>query len=117
MPPAVFDSASTRTEKGSPVPGLVVVAMYLKRVLIVVPPLSRPVIAGDIGSYLPSPVEIAIVSGAAAGVALIMLFLFRFLPVLAIDEMAEIEHERTEAAGVGAASARPALGTGTVGDG
>jgi len=117
-PVALIAIPRTRTPRGIALAaGLVVVAMYLKRVLIVVPPLSRPVIAGDIGSYLPSPVEIAIVSGAAAGVALIMLFLFRFLPVLAVDEMAEIEHERAEAAGVGAASARPALGTGTVGDG
>jgi len=92
------------------------VAMYLKRILIVVPPLSRPVIAGDPGSYLPSLAEIAIVSGAAAGVVLIMLFLFRFLPVLAIDEMAEIEHERAEAALVGEPSARPAQIAGTVTD-
>jgi hypothetical protein len=48
---------------------------------------------------------------------LIMLFLFRFLPVLAIDEMAEIELERAEAAREGAAPARPALGTGGLGDG
>jgi molybdopterin-containing oxidoreductase family membrane subunit len=96
-PIALVAIPRTRTPAGIAVAAaLVVVAMYLKRLLIVVPPLSRPVIAGEIGTYTPSPVEIAIVSGAAAGVVMIMLFIFRFVPVLAIDEMAEIEAERLE---------------------
>jgi Ni/Fe-hydrogenase subunit HybB-like protein len=74
--------------------GAVVVAMYLKRVLIVVPPLSRPVIGGEPGAYMPSVVEIMIVTGAAAGVGLIMLVLFRLVPVMSIDEMEEIAEER-----------------------
>ncbi|MEX2547620.1 MAG: NrfD/PsrC family molybdoenzyme membrane anchor subunit [Chloroflexota bacterium] len=97
-PIALIAFRRTRTPAGIALAaGLVIVAMYLKRILIVVPPLSRPVIGGDVGAYLPSPVEIAIVSGAAAGVVLIMLFLFRFLPVMAVDEMVEIEREQAEA--------------------
>jgi molybdopterin-containing oxidoreductase family membrane subunit len=109
-PVALIAIPRTRTPRGIALAaGLVIVAMYLKRILIVVPPLTRPVIGGEVGSYLPSPVEIAIVSGAAAGVALIMLFLFRFIPVLAIDEMAEIEAERAQPAREGGTSARPAV--------
>lgn len=97
-PLALIAFRATRTPAGIALAaGLVIAAMYLKRLLIVVPPLSRPVIAGEVGSYTPSAVEIAIVSGAAAGVVLIILFLFRFLPVLAVDEMEQIELEHHDA--------------------
>lgn len=95
-PIALVAIPRTRTPAGLGLAAVLVVgAMYVKRLLIVVPPLTRPVIAGDIGTYTPSPVEIAIVSGAAAGVVLIMLFLFRFLPVLSIDDMAQIQAEHS----------------------
>jgi molybdopterin-containing oxidoreductase family membrane subunit len=107
LPLALIAIPRTRTPTGFAVAAAaVIVAMYVKRLLIVVPPLTRPVIGGEAGSYLPSPVEIAIVTAAAAGVVLIMLVLFRFVPVLAIDEMEQIEHQRLEAAS--AARALPA---------
>lgn len=107
----------TRTPAGIAVAAAaVVLAMYLKRLLIVVPPLSRPVIAGDAGSYAPSLVEVAIVSGAAAGVVLIMLFMFRFVPVLAVDEIEQIERERAETAAAPSRVAEPAIVTGEVAD-
>ncbi len=97
-PIALIAIRRTRTPAGIALAaGMVIVAMYLKRLLIVVPPLTRPVIGGDPGTYLPSAVEIAIVSGAAAGVVMIMLFMFRFVPVMAVDEMAEIEREQAQA--------------------
>jgi Ni/Fe-hydrogenase subunit HybB-like protein len=97
-PLALIGFPATRTPAGIALAaGLVIVAMYLKRVLIVVPPLSRPVIAGEAGSYTPSSVETAIVTGAAAGIVLIMMVLFRFLPVLAVDEMEQIEREHRDA--------------------
>jgi Ni/Fe-hydrogenase subunit HybB-like protein len=99
LPVALITIPRTRTPAGIAIAaGAVVVAMYLKRLLIVVPPLSRPVVGGELGSYMPSAVEIAVVSGAAAGVVLILLFLFRFVPLLSIDEIEEIEREREEAA-------------------
>jgi molybdopterin-containing oxidoreductase family membrane subunit len=95
LPIALIAVPRTRTPAGIAVAAtMVILAMYLKRLLIVVPPLTRPVIGGDPGAYLPSPVEIAIVTGAAAGVVMIMLFAFRFVPVMAVDEMAEIEREQ-----------------------
>ncbi len=108
-PVALIAFRRTRTPAGIALAaGLVVVAMYLKRLLIVVPPLSRPAIAGDPGAYAPSLVEIAIVSGAAAGVVLIILFFFRFVPVLAVDEMEEIERARAAAAAAAYAGANAA---------
>lgn len=94
--------------------GSVIVAMFLKRLLIVVPPLERPLIAGDPANYFPSPIEMAIIAGAAAGVALIMLTLFRFLPVLSIDEIEEIEREQQ--ARSAAPAALPAARLGEVAD-
>lgn len=118
-PLALIAFRRTRTPAGIALAaGLVIVAMYVKRLLIVVPPLSRPVIAGEIGSYTPSAVEIAIVSGAAAGVVLIMLFLFRFVPVLAVDEIEQIERERTDAAAASSRIAnKPAVVLGEVAHG
>ena len=114
-PVALIAFRRTRTPAGIGLAaGLVIAAMYLKRLLIVVPPLSRPVIAGDAGSYTPSVVEIAIVSGAAAGVVLIMLFLFRFVPVLAVDEMEQIE--RVHADSRMAAGPRPTKAAVALGD-
>ena len=70
--------------------------MYLKRFLIIVPPETQPSIGGAIATYSPSWVELAIAAGGAAGIVLILLVLFRFVPVLAIHEIREIE-ERGQA--------------------
>lgn len=93
----------------------VVLAMFLKRLLIVVPPQTRPIVGGEAGSYFPSVVELLIVTGAAAGIALILMAIFRFVPVLAVDEIEEIEHEASKAAVAGArARARPEIALGEV---
>jgi Ni/Fe-hydrogenase subunit HybB-like protein len=109
LPVALIAIPRTRTPAGIALAaGAVVVAMYLKRLLIVVPPLSRPVIGGEPGAYMPTVVEIAILTAAAAGVVLIMLVLFRLVPVLSIDEMEEIEHKQAASAGNGAHAVGPA---------
>jgi Ni/Fe-hydrogenase subunit HybB-like protein len=117
-PIALIAIPRTRTPAGIALAaGAVVVAMFLKRLLIVVPPLSRPVIGGEAGSYIPSAVEATIVTAAAAGIVLILLVLFRLVPVLAIDEMEEIEHERAEAAArFGQARRSPDLALGEAAD-
>jgi molybdopterin-containing oxidoreductase family membrane subunit len=97
LPLALVALPRTRTSRGIGLAaGLVVVAMFIKRFLIVVPPQTRPVVGGDPGAYFPSWVELTIVLGAAAGIVLIVMLLFRFLPVLSIDEMEAIEHERVD---------------------
>ncbi|HEX2849811.1 MAG TPA: NrfD/PsrC family molybdoenzyme membrane anchor subunit [Acidimicrobiales bacterium] len=71
--------------------GLVVGALWLKRFLMFVPPLTQPLIGGSFGRYSPSWVEWTISVGAAAAVPLLLILLFRVLPVLSIDEMAHPE--------------------------
>lgn len=87
----------------------VVVAMLLKRFLIIVPPEAQPLIGLEQGTYTPSLVELAVVGGGIGGIILIMLVLFRVVPVLSINEIQELEGpaevEETEpavAVGVGA---------------
>ncbi len=100
LPIALVALPRTRTARGIGLAaGLVVVAMYIKRFLIVVPPQTRPVVGGEPGAYIPSWVELTVVLGAAAGIVLIVMLLFRFVPVLSIDEMETIEHERVDTPG------------------
>ena len=95
LPVALVALPRTRTASGIGIAAaLVVIAMYIKRFLIVVSPQTRPVVAGELGAYVPSWVELTIVVGAAAGIVLIVMLLFRLVPVLSIDEMEAIERER-----------------------
>lgn len=74
---------------------LVTVTMLLKRFLIVVPPLARPLVGGEETSYVPSTVETLITVGAAAAIPLLLILLFRVVPILSVDEIEEIEASRT----------------------
>ncbi len=95
VPIALVALPRTRTARGIGIAAaLVVVAMFIKRFLIVVPPQTRPVVGGEPGAYIPSWVELTIVLGAAAGIVLIVMLLFRLVPVLSVDEMETIERER-----------------------
>jgi molybdopterin-containing oxidoreductase family membrane subunit len=76
----------------------VVVAMFIKRVLIIVPAEAQPLIAGATAAYSPSGVELAIVAGGGGGIVLILLVIFRLVPVLAIYEIGEIEGRGEEPA-------------------
>jgi molybdopterin-containing oxidoreductase family membrane subunit len=69
----------------------VIGTMYLKRFLIIVPPETQPSIGGATATYTPSWVELAIAAGGAAGIVLILLVIFRFVPVLAIHEIRELQ--------------------------
>lgn len=66
---------------------LVVGSLWLKRFLMFVPPLTRPLMGGATGSYVPTRIEWLITAGAVAAVPLLLLLLFRAMPVLSIDEM------------------------------
>ena len=76
----------------------VIVAMYIKRLLIIVPAEAQPLIGGATGVYSPSWVELAIVAGGGGGIVLILLVTFRLVPVLAIHEIGEIEGRGEEPA-------------------
>jgi Ni/Fe-hydrogenase subunit HybB-like protein len=85
---------------------LVVASLWLKRLLIVVPSATQPLIAGGWGAYHFTWISVLITLAATAGIPLLLLLLFRFIPVLSMFEMEAIEEagERFETA----ESVRPA---------
>jgi Ni/Fe-hydrogenase subunit HybB-like protein len=92
IPTLIVAVRRTRTATGITVAAaLVVVAMYLKRFLMVIPPLTRPLIGEEWAGYSPSWVEWTVTAGATAAIPLLIMVLFRWVPVLAIHEMEEIE--------------------------
>jgi molybdopterin-containing oxidoreductase family membrane subunit len=80
----------TRTIPGITVASLaVVLGMWLKRFLIVVPGLAEPQIASDVTIYWPTMVEVSITVAAAAAIPLMMLLFFRVFPIISIYEVEE----------------------------
>ena len=98
IPIALVSLPPTRNVPGIVVASsLVVVAMWLKRFLIVVPSMATPMMPTGWGAYWPSRVEIAITLAAAAAVPLMLMMFFRIFPILSIYEMEEMaEHEELE---------------------
>lgn len=95
LPIAIVAIPRTRTVSGFAAAAvLVVLGMWLKRFLIVVPPLARPLIGSEAGAYGGSVVEWTITAGALAAVPFLLIVLFRFVPVLAIHEMRELAAQR-----------------------
>lgn len=81
----------TRTINGIVVAAALVVAgMWLKRLLIIVPAVAHPLIAGTWGSFQPTWVALGITVGAAAAIPLLLMLFFKFVPILGIDEMEEL---------------------------
>lgn len=77
---------------------LVVAGMWLKRFLIVVAPMEQSLVGHEIVPYLPSWVEITITLAAAAAIPWMLMALFRFVPVLPIYEIEEVERHEAERA-------------------
>jgi molybdopterin-containing oxidoreductase family membrane subunit len=91
VPVALVAIPRTRTVTGVTVAAaLVAGALYLKRFLMFVPPLTRPLIGDEWAAYLPTWVEIAISLAAVAAVPLLLIALFRVFPILDIHEIREI---------------------------
>jgi len=70
---------------------LVLPMMWLKRVLLVVGPANYDTITRTFGTYHFTWVPIAITLAATAAVPLLLMLLFRAVPLLSIDEIEEIE--------------------------
>lgn len=70
--------------------GAIVIAFWVKRFLIVIPSLLRPLLPFPEGSYSPSWVEWSIVAGI---LALAILFFMAFLKIFPIMELHEDEHK------------------------
>lgn len=67
----------------------VVIALWVKRIVIVLPPATQPLIGGQWGSYHFTAVSILVTLAGVAAIPLGLMLMFRFLPVLSIDEMIE----------------------------
>ncbi len=107
LPLVIMALRQTRTIGGVvTASGLVVAALWVKRLVIVVPPATEPlvhsslasggVLAGNWGSYHFTWVPISITLAATAAIPLLLLVLFRFVPVLPIAEMEELESYEEE---------------------
>lgn len=68
---------------------LVVVGMWLKRWIIVVPPLESGMTPGSLGTYGPTWIEWAITAAGLAALVLVFLLFQRLFPIIAIWE---VEH-------------------------
>ena len=66
--------------------GFIVVAFWVKRFLIVVPSLLRPLLPFPEGSYSPSWVEWAIIAGILASAVLVYVLFLKIFPILDIEE-------------------------------
>lgn len=94
VPIALVALPRTRTTLGmGTAAALVILGMYLKRFLIVVPPLTQPLVGKEVGSYFPSPVEMLVTAGAVAGMGLLLIGLFRVFPLLGIHEMMHLARQ------------------------
>lgn len=93
--PILLVALPTRRRLGALVlaAGLVVVGMWLKRLLITLPSATMPLVddAAAWGSALFTWVPITITLGATAAIPLGLMILFRFIPVLAIDEIEQAD--------------------------
>ena len=83
---------------------LIVPMMWLKRMLMVVAPANYDTMSGAFGSYHFTWVPIAVTLAAMAAIPLMLMLLFRVVPLLSIDEIEEI-NENEEMANAEAAAA------------
>jgi molybdopterin-containing oxidoreductase family membrane subunit len=108
LPLLVMAIKRTRTKTGVvAVSALVVVAMWVKRLVIVIPPATEPLLkspatpvgnlAGTWGTYHFTWVPISITVAATAAIPLLLLVLFRFVPILPVTEMKELGSEPAQA--------------------
>jgi molybdopterin-containing oxidoreductase family membrane subunit len=87
----------TRTIPGIVVAAaLVVVGMWLKRMLIVVPVVTHPLIADTWGILQITWVAAGVTIGAAAAIPLLLMLFFKLFPVLSVYEMEELGADESE---------------------
>jgi molybdopterin-containing oxidoreductase family membrane subunit len=65
------------------------IGMWIKRLIIVVPSLSEPLLPYEWGVYTPTLVETFITISSFAGFALIITIFAKFFPIISLEEMAE----------------------------
>jgi Ni/Fe-hydrogenase subunit HybB-like protein len=91
----------TRTVGGiTAASALVVVGMWLKRWIIVVPPQETGMTPGSLATYSPTWIEWAITAAALAALALVFLLFQRLFPIIAIWEVEHGDPDRPDLAAV-----------------
>jgi Ni/Fe-hydrogenase subunit HybB-like protein len=97
IPVLLVSIPKTRNAKGITLAAVLVVAgMWIKRFLIIVPPLRQGLFGTVNASYFGSPVEWMITIGAVAAIPFFLMMMFRVFPVMPIYEMEEIAAEESE---------------------
>lgn len=84
----------------------VVVGMWLERFLIIVPSLSHKYLPYTYGHYRPTWVEITILVGTFAAIALLYMLFAKFVPIISIWELKAGGHRKPAARTAEAVSAR-----------
>lgn len=80
----------TRTIAGTVIAGISVnIGMWLERLMIIVPTLTRPRMPIEIGHYTPTWVEWAIMAASAAAIVLLYVLFTKFFPIVSIWELEE----------------------------
>ena len=69
---------------------LVVAGMWLKRLLIIVPPATNPLIEGPWGDFRLTPISVVMTIAGAAAIPLMLMLFFKFVPILDVHEMEEL---------------------------
>ena len=91
LPLVLVAVKKTRNIKGMTIASVgVVIALWVKRIVIVLPPATQPLIGGQWGSYHFTWVSIMVTIAGVAAIPLGLMLLFRFIPVMSIDEMEEM---------------------------
>lgn len=93
-----FVPAAQRTRLIVMAAGLAVVGMWLKRMLITLPSATAPLLGESFGDVQLTWVPIVITIGATAAIPLGLLILFRFIPIMSVDEMHHVAAEGAETA-------------------
>lgn len=75
--------------------GLIVAGMWLKRLLIIVPAATNPVFPGPAGTFKLTWVAGAVTLAGAAAIPLLLMFFFKLVPILAVDEIEELASDET----------------------
>jgi Ni/Fe-hydrogenase subunit HybB-like protein len=97
IPLALLTFRRTRTVVGTVIAGISVnIGMWLERLLIIVPTLTRPRMPIGRGQYTPSWVELAIMVASAAAIVLLYMVFTKFFPIVSIWEIEEDEEMERE---------------------
>ena len=90
IPFIILTSRRLRTIAGTVIAGISVnVGMWLERLMIIVPTLTRPRMPIGVGQYAPTWVEWAIMAASAAGIILLYVLFTKFFPIVSIWEIEE----------------------------